>query len=383
MPNSFIRELLSFSLSTFSFWTCEVAALRLLPSGSLNLNTDRCRRFGYLCRRYTLLSSADVPRFLGCRMINDQAVSYLISVGHIAPGPPLPTRDLATREELIQWLDRHLVNTLSPGMPHPGTVRVKAPNNLVAFVNLLVHLWDIGFPAHWISEYVQNILADRVVTGAIPPKALPIPVGDGQGADRKLGLGPWIAELESVLASVRKGLPFFVSLPSGNKIVVASELEEIGKFEVKVTTFPELLLMQHIFCPSDLVANLLFWKPSGKNYRELKKEGEKIIKEEADGVLSSGGQMSSKWNGRFLVLTSQESVSQDRSVSWRMARRRVERMRREGWVMMVITSDFRIAGTFLPLSHSLVPCLVDYHLGLRLVTTPMPASEWWEVLDQV
>ena len=339
----------------FSFWTredCSTCHCSASPEGqsSLNLNTDRFRRFGYLSRRYTLLSPADVPRFLGCRIINGQATGYVLSVGHIMPGPPLSTKDLATREELIRWLNRHLVNTLSPGKPHPGTIRVRAPNNLVAFVNLLVHLCNFGFPAHWISDYVQGMLADKVVTGAIPARDLPIPVGDGQGVDRKLGLGPWLAELETVLASVRKGLPFFVSLPSDSGILVAAELEDIGKFEAKVRTFPELRAMQHIFSPYDPIATLLFWKPSlssGRNEQALKREGEKIIKQEVDGVLLSGGQISSKWDRKFVVLTSQESVEQDKSVCWRMAKRRVERMRKEGWVMMVTTCDFRMAGTFL------------------------------------
>jgi len=297
----------------------------------------------------------DVPRFLGCRIFNDQVIGCAFLVGHTASGPPFSTKDLATREELIRWLDRQLVNTLCPGRPPHGRVCVRAPNNLVAFVNLLVHLCDFGFPAHWISDYVQNMLADKVVTKAIPARGLPIPINNAQdqGADRKLGLGPWIAELESVLASVRKGLPFFVSLSSDNNFVVASELEEIGKFEAKVESFPELRLMQHSFYPFNPVANLLFWKPSpssGRSDQVLKKEGEKIIEREVDEVLLSGGQ--AKWNGKFLVLTAQESVMQDKNVSWRMARGRVEQMRKEGWVVMVYTCDFRIAGMSFPLHLS-------------------------------
>ena len=304
-----------------------------------------------------------MPRFLGCRIINNHALADVLSVGHVKSGPALSIKDLAAREELIQWLNRQLVNTLSPGKPHQGMVRVRSPNNLVAFVNLLAHLCDLGFPAHWISDYVQNMLADKVVSRAIPAGGLPIPIGaDVQGADRKLSLGPWIAELETVLASVQKGLPFFVSLHSDEAggIVVASELGEIGKFETKVRSFPELRLKQHVFSPFDPVANLLFWKPSsssGRNEQALKMEGEKIIEQEVDGVLLSGRQPSAKWSGKFLVLTAQESVDQDKSVSWRMAKKRVERMRKEGWVMMVVTSDFRLAGTFLSLYFSLLDLL--------------------------
>jgi len=117
----------------------------------------------------------------------------------------------------------------------------------------------------------------------------------------------------------------------------------------------ELRLIQNVFSPFDPVTNLLFWKPSppsGRNEQALKKEGEKIVEQEVDGVLSGGGQPSSKWKGKFFVLTAQESVNQDRCVSWKMAKKRVERMREEGWVMMVVTSDFRVAGMFLLLHLS-------------------------------
>ena len=315
------------------------------------MNADR--RAGY---RYTLLKPTDVLRFLGCRIINNRALGDVLSVGHVKPSTPMSTEDLATREELTQWLNRQLVNTLSPARPHQGMVRVRSPNNLVAFVNLLVHLCDLGSPAHWISDYVQNMLEDKLVTRAIPAKGLPIPVGDihssQQGADRKIGLGPWMAELEAILASVRKGLPFFVSVSTGecNGIVVASEMEDIGTFETKVKSFMGLRFMQQVFSPFDPVTNLLFWKPSpssGRDEQALRKEGEKIIEKEVDGVLSSSaGKPSSKWYGKFLVLTAQESMHQDKSVSWRMAKRRVEKIRKEGWVMMAITSSFRVAGAF-------------------------------------
>ena len=329
----------------------------------------------YIYCRYTLLTPTDVPRFLGCRIISSRALVDVLSVGHAKAGPqigpPLSIKDLAGREELIWWLNTQLVNTMSPGKPHQGAVRVRSQNNMVAFVNLLVHLCELGFPAHWISDYVQNLLADKVVSRATPARGLPISIGDVRdpsqrwgAADRKLGLGPWIAELETVLASVRKGLPFFVSLPTDDGIVVASELEDIGKFEAKVKSFAELRLIQHVFSPFDPVTNLVFWKPSpssGRGYQALKEEGEKIIEQEVDGVLSGGGRPSPKWSGKFLVLTAQESVDQDKSVSWRMARKRVERMRMEGWVMMVVTSDFRIAGTFLLRSIS-APSVVPFDL---------------------
>ena len=71
----------------------------------------------------------------------------------------------------------------------PGKLR----QGVMAFVNLLVRLCDlfVVFPAHWVSDYVQNTLADKDVTRVISAGELPIPVSgthsSQQGADQKFG----------------------------------------------------------------------------------------------------------------------------------------------------------------------------------------------------
>lgn len=122
-----------------------------------------------------------------------------------------------------------------------------------------------------------------------------------------------------ILAAVRRGLSFFVSFTTDDGIVVASELEDIGRFGAKARPLMELRLMQHVFSPFDPVANLLFWKPSppsGRNEQGLRNEEDKIIEHEVDGDFSGGGQPSLRWKGKFLVLTAQESVDRNKGVSW-------------------------------------------------------------------
>ena len=46
--------------------------------------------------------------------------------------------------------------------------------------------------------------------------------------DRKPRLIPWIAEFEAILAFIRKGLPFFVSLPTDDGIVYVVASESLG-----------------------------------------------------------------------------------------------------------------------------------------------------------
>lgn len=105
---------------------------------------------------------------------------------------------------------------------------------MVAFVNLPIHLCELGFPA----VLGRGLRSER---GMFSPGRyllgwLPVPVSDAcssqQGAGRKLGLGPWGG------SSSGKGLPFFVSMPTngGGGVVITSEGENIGKFETNVNS---------------------------------------------------------------------------------------------------------------------------------------------------
>ena len=164
---------------------------------------------------------------------------------------------------------------------------------MVASVNPLVHLCELGFPAHWISDYAQNVLADKLVTRAITAGGLPIPVGDinssQQHADRELGLGPQVAELETILASAGRGLPPFVSVPAAKTVASwpprRRKISESSRLKSGPLWSPGQCKTSS---PFDLVGNLLFWKlpPSlGWDGRVLK-EVEKFI--EVDGVLLGG-----------------------------------------------------------------------------------------------
>lgn len=65
-------------------------------------------------------------------------------------------------------------------------------------------------------------------------------------------------------------------------IVVASEEEDIGRFEAKVRSFMELELISKPSLGSISWACLMFWDPppsSGRNERTLKKEREKVVEE--------------------------------------------------------------------------------------------------------
>jgi hypothetical protein len=110
---------------------------------------------------YTLLSPVDVPRYLGLRLDEYDARGDNIILGN--KSWPRPLDELASRKELAPWLHQLLVNTLVPGVSPQAMGRfqapnmamsVRMPNNLVAFAGLLIYLHTIGYPGHWLGEFV-------------------------------------------------------------------------------------------------------------------------------------------------------------------------------------------------------------------------------------
>lgn len=130
------------------------------------VNTGTWRDDDEYCYTYTLLLPKDVPRFLGCRLIRRDIIHGFMVLG--ATSQPLALEKLASREELIIWLDRTLIYTLVPGKPAVGAVRVRLPNNVATFVGLLLHIHKVGFPGHWLSEYFHAILHNNLITEISP-----------------------------------------------------------------------------------------------------------------------------------------------------------------------------------------------------------------------
>lgn len=156
-----------------------------------------------ICRacRYTHLTSQELSRYLGCHVVDMDPWS-LISLKRLYT--PLPLSELASQEELVRWLSRILQSILAPGRLSQSMVeRVYYPNNLVAFVDLLIHLHGVGFPSHWLSGFFASIIANTLASDVSPYLGiLPIPSSERgrRVAPRRVNLRPWHADLENILA---------------------------------------------------------------------------------------------------------------------------------------------------------------------------------------
>lgn len=254
-------------------------------------------------------------------------------MGLIVLGPqqlPRPIAELASREELIAWLTRVFLYTIVPGNGGFGPFRARLPNNLVAFIALLVHLQGVGFPCHWLSDFLQCILSDSLITSIAPYLGQwPIPVTDMKRRVpiRKVRLGPWHAEFEVILATAHEGMPFSVSLPAD----FARNHTDIRTFEAQLQetsygfgSLPSL---------DDPVVFLMFYKPG---------QGVAGPKELVSAVpeLLEGRKTTPSRN--LFILTAQEKFDLPcKTVSWRLSRERVYLMKQQEWCLVAYRSDTR------------------------------------------
>ena len=284
--------------------------------------------------RYTFLRPHEVPRFLGCRIITGIPVYGILSLARLNTDYPLPLSKLATRKELTHWLSTQLINILVPGMVHyPGPTRVHFANNPVAFFLLLLYLHSIGYPSHWLSEFLQGVLRNDLTTEAVRAPELPIPVSHAtmNVSARKVDLAPWIPELEMILVSTRVGLPFHVRLPEN----FATTSEEIGTYEANYRWTKSSMPPDPLLSPYDYVAMLVFWRSNWITYLE-------DISQLIIGSISEKGRATPRKD--LVVVNCLEEVG-DGKVRWKLAKKRVEKMKREGdWEMALFRSDACVNG---------------------------------------
>lgn len=290
---------------------------------------------------YTLLRVRDTARFLGCEVARMKPAWGLITLAPMVL--PRPLAELASRDELYTWLTRTLLCTLVPGIPANPPYRCHSPNNIVSFVGLVIHLHTVGFPSHWLAEYMRTLLSNDLVTDIAPYRGeLPIPISEigRRVPKRKVNLDPWFIEFENIIATSYESLPFPISLP---RAPFATSHTEIGTFEVKISPdeFEQGSFMKYLSV-MDPVVSLIFYKAGTiLDTTDLVQKLPQIL--EGKGVARPA-------NGDFYILTSVERFEMSAGlVSWRMSRERVNKMRAQRWLVMAYRHDAEMLGVFKPL----------------------------------
>ena len=77
-------------------------------------------------------------------------------------------KNLMPKAKLQTWLYRLFLKTALPVDKYMITdwELIYSPLNLTYFFRLCAHLHSIGYPAHWLSEVVSNLLSGTITTTA-------------------------------------------------------------------------------------------------------------------------------------------------------------------------------------------------------------------------
>ena len=244
---------------------------------------------------------------------------------------PRPLPELATREELVVWLTRTLFNTFIPGLSGLRPTQVRLPHNLVAFFGLLMYLHRVGYPGHWLSDFLSRVLSGRMLSDVVPYQEMyPIPINERHRRvqPRRVRTDPWLVEFETIIATAYYAIPFPVAsaLPAD----FSRDARDIALWEARVqppADFWHHPSMQYS-TGDEPRAQLLFYRADLVSASTPIDEIERIFEGDATPA-----------PGTFFVLTAVEHVQYDECVRFRLSRRRVERMRRERWNMLVYRND--------------------------------------------
>ncbi|KAF9558523.1 hypothetical protein CPC08DRAFT_763920 [Agrocybe pediades] len=310
-------------------------------------NPASFRNIGEYCYNYALLRAEDFPRFLGCKVV-DPEKNLFHDVALQKLPLPRPLDQLANKQELNAWLGQLLLCTLCPGQAQRQPNRIDHPNNMNAFLQVLVHLHRAGFPPHWISDFFNSVVSNTLTTRALPYVGpTPIPMSQSTNwkpTSRTVNLEPWQAELEVILALTAPALPFAISLPEE-----FAALGDIQTFKVKAEPIPHDMQASLYVCGPLLegyikALALMFYKPKASTA-----SGEVKAKDEADRLVRN---IASMFEGKrdtevqFVLALEPGGDPRKGEISWKMSRRWFEKMKSGGWSMVVYRTDQHAVATF-------------------------------------
>ncbi|OBW64251.1 MAG: hypothetical protein AUREO_056830 [Aureobasidium pullulans] len=258
------------ALSTFLFG---VPLLQREKSSALNscvlLNTPAFNNHEDYLAEYTLLTGLNrVERYFGVELRKDSSslngwgrpgvVLHDYTMWTVrSQGPPkkLPANERMSRAAVEKYLQAHLLKICLP-YPRPklsAHQTLRAPLNLTVLFRLISHLQSLGYPAHWFSDILGQMLQGTVLTTARAPRQLVTTVGAAKKlySSMNISVKPWLAEL-TTLSSIWRGLlPFGLLCEDG----LVPDIGRVSKYSLKFPTPSDDMLNRPHF-------TVVFWNTS-------------------------------------------------------------------------------------------------------------------------
>ena len=127
---------------------------------------------------------------------------------------------LLPRASLMKWLWALLLKTILPvnRSEFQFNYLILSPMNMTPMFRILIHLRHLGYPSHWLSDFLTQFLSNNAVTSARPPKTCPLDIGEStrDNPTIRISVAPWVPELTSLCLIFQPFMPFTVvtsSLP--------------------------------------------------------------------------------------------------------------------------------------------------------------------------
>ena len=143
---------------------------------------------------------------------------------------------------------------------------IYCPLNLSVFFRVLAQLHSNGYPSHWLSDVLCQILENKVITCARPPRTSPLDVEEFQKDNpmKKLSTAPWLSEMRTLAAMFEPILPFSLitnavpKLSSIYEYTIDILLMAFGRPDTPVNT----LVFFHQGLVERALADRQLWEPS-------------------------------------------------------------------------------------------------------------------------
>jgi hypothetical protein len=169
---------------------------------------------------------------------------------------PLRRGELMARHLTENYFQAHLLKIC---LPFPRTkwstsFDVRSPLNPTLLFRLIIHFHKMGYPAHWLSDILGNMLEGIITTTTRAPRQQAMTTKEACKTYSSISvcIKPWLAEL-STFASIWQHLLPFGLLFSSNLIPA---LNEIRSYSLKLPTPPQG------DCLARAVFALVFWDTS-------------------------------------------------------------------------------------------------------------------------
>lgn len=199
-----------------------------------------------------------------------------------------------------------------------------SPLNLTILYRLLLHLSNVGYPSHWLSGVLDNLLQGRINTTARPPRSDPLKIKETKASMPGLSqsVKPFVAELSTLASIWQSALPFGVLSPT------IPRAQDIRKYRINFTEVSENVDNTAVFVLAFYQTSML---PAQRSFRTFLLDDEEGQKDPQIATLRE--------EGLHVVTTWEWSRSSKTATFW-LRRDVMEEMQcGQSWTVMIWRTD--------------------------------------------